>query len=83
MEKLVTTETGAPSPAAGIVPASLALVIPTLHEAANIRSVLERIGTSLAPLGVPYELIVVDDDSQDGTENIVRGISAKDGRVRL
>jgi dolichol-phosphate mannosyltransferase len=84
MEKVITTETGAPSTAASShASARLALVIPTLHEAANIRSLLERIGASLDPLGMPYELIVVDDDSQDGTENIVRGISAKDARVRL
>jgi dolichol-phosphate mannosyltransferase len=84
MEKVLTTETGASSTASGShAPARLALVIPTLHEAANIRSVLQRIGASLDPLGVPYELIVVDDDSQDGTENIVRGMSAEDARVRL
>jgi dolichol-phosphate mannosyltransferase len=84
MEKAAPTETGSPATAAGShAPARLTLVIPTLHEAANIRTVLERIGASLDPLGVPYELIVVDDDSRDGTENIVRGISAKDARVRL
>src|SRR5690348_2484272 len=84
MEKVITTETGAPSAAAGSpAPACLALVIPTLHEAANIRTVLERISASLDPMGLPYELIVVDDDSQDGTESIVRGISARDARVRL
>jgi dolichol-phosphate mannosyltransferase len=65
------------------VPASLALVIPTLHEAANIGAVLERLRGSLDPLGVPYELIVVDDDSQDGTEGIVSQIGARDARVRL
>ena len=84
MEKTPTTGTGASSAVSGgPAPAQLALVIPTLHEGANIRSVLERVGASLAPLGVPYELIVVDDDSQDGTENIVRGISAQDERVHL
>jgi len=83
MEK-VLTETGAPPAASGShAPGSLALVVPTLHEAANIGRVLERVRASLDPLGVPYELIVVDDDSQDGTENIVKQLSAQDGRVRL
>jgi dolichol-phosphate mannosyltransferase len=83
MEK-VLTETGAPPAASGShAPASLALVVPTLHEAANIGRVLERVRASLDPLGVPYELIVVDDDSQDGTENIVQQVSGQDGRVRL
>ena len=53
---------GVPLPAA-----KLALVVPTLHEVANIEKVLQRIRTSLDPLGIPYELIVVDDDSGDGT----------------
>jgi dolichol-phosphate mannosyltransferase len=84
MEKVSTTETGAPAaPSARNASARLAVVIPTLHEAANIRSVLDRARASLDPLGVPYELIVVDDDSGDGTENIVRGVSAQDARVRL
>ena len=84
MGKVITTDTGATSAVPGSpAPARLALVIPTLHEAANIRTVVERIGASLDPLGLPYELIVVDDDSRDGTESIVRGISAQDARVRL
>ncbi|HLK31495.1 MAG TPA: polyprenol monophosphomannose synthase [Terriglobales bacterium] len=63
--------------------AKLAVVIPTLHEAANIPLLLERVRASLDHLAIPYELIVVDDDSRDGTEGIVREISARDGRVRL
>jgi dolichol-phosphate mannosyltransferase len=61
----------------------LALVIPTLHEAANIRIVLERIRESLDPLGISYELIVVDDDSGDGTEAIVQEMAETDHRLRF
>jgi dolichol-phosphate mannosyltransferase len=61
----------------------LAIVIPTLHEAANIKIVLERLRESLDPLHIPYELIVVDDDSRDGIDEIVHGISRSDPRVRL
>ena len=63
--------------------AKLALVVPTLCEAANVRTVLERVRDSLDPLGIPYELIVVDDDSRDGTIDIVEQMSQSDPRVKL
>jgi dolichol-phosphate mannosyltransferase len=63
--------------------ATLALVIPTLREADNIHGLLDRLRSVLDPLNVPYELLVVDDDSHDGTEEIVTAISQQDPRVRL
>jgi dolichol-phosphate mannosyltransferase len=63
--------------------AKLALVLPTLHEAGNIQAVLQRVRSSLDPLGILYEVIVVDDDSQDGTAEMVHAISQSDPRVRL
>jgi dolichol-phosphate mannosyltransferase len=61
----------------------LAIVIPTLCEADNIRELLERIQCSFDPLGVMYESIVVDDDSGDGIESLVKELSDKDPRIRL
>lgn len=61
----------------------LALAIPTLREAENIRSVLDHVRSVLDPVGIRYEVIVVDDDSRDGTEEIVSSISREDPRVRL
>lgn len=61
----------------------LALVIPTLREAENIRGVLDHVRSVLDPTKVPYEILVVDDDSRDGTEAIVSEVSVQDPRVRL
>ena len=61
----------------------LALVIPTLCEAENIGRMLDRVRSVLDPLHVPYEILVVDDDSSDGTGAIVSRIACEDPRVRL
>src|SRR3977135_3798916 len=65
------------------VVAKLAIVIPTLREAENIRIVLNRIREALDPLGFPYELLVVDDNSRDGIDTIVQEVAKADSRVRL
>src|ERR1017187_9067742 len=64
-------------------PLKLAMVIPTLNEAGNMPALLSRLRTALDPAGIDYELIVVDDDSEDGTAEIVRDLAKQDSRVRV
>jgi len=61
----------------------LALVIPTLCEAGNIGGLLLHVRSILDPLNIPYEILVVDDDSSDGTADVVSAIARDDQRVRL
>jgi len=61
----------------------VALVIPTLREAGNIVALLSRIRLSLDPLNFPYEILVVDDSSGDGTAELVEAEARRDERVRL
>lgn len=61
----------------------LALVIPTLCEAENIGGLLRHIRSIIDPLKIAYEILVVDDDSRDGTAEVVSAIAAEDPRVRL
>ncbi len=61
----------------------LALVIPTLCEAENIGGLLQNVQSVLNPLGIRYEILVVDDDSNDGTGDVVAAIANHDPRVRL
>lgn len=59
------------------------MVIPTLREAENLRGLLGHVRAVLDPLAIPYEILVVDDDSGDGTEEIVSALTLEDPRVRL
>jgi len=61
----------------------LALVIPTFREAENIGALLGQVRTALDSAGIRYEILVVDDDSRDGTAEVVDAIAREDSRVRL
>jgi dolichol-phosphate mannosyltransferase len=65
------------------VPEKLALVIPTLDEAENISGLLDHVRTVLSQIGIPFEILVVDDDSRDGTGGLVSAIAKRDPRIRL
>jgi dolichol-phosphate mannosyltransferase len=62
-------------------PLELAVVIPTLNERDNIEPLIARLEPVLARVG--WEVIFVDDDSSDGTAELVRRISLNDPRVRV
>jgi dolichol-phosphate mannosyltransferase len=58
----------------------ISIVIPTFNEIANIAEVIRRISRALAE--VSWEVIVVDDDSPDGTAALVKKIARRDPRIR-
>lgn len=58
----------------------VSVVLPTYDEAGNIGPLMEGI---LAALGPGVEIIVVDDDSPDGTSQVVRDFMAGHPQVRL
>ena len=53
----------------------LSLVIPTFNEAGNIGSLIKRIDNSLRKSKINYEIIVVDDHSNDDTNKIVNSLT--------
>jgi dolichol-phosphate mannosyltransferase len=59
------------------------LVIPTLNEAENIPVLLDRIHAVMEPIAIDYEIIVVDDDSTDGTADVAKDCASHDRRVRV
>jgi dolichol-phosphate mannosyltransferase len=54
-------------------------VIPTYNEAENLPEVLPRVCGALARADFPFEVLVVDDDSPDGSAEVVERLSARDG----
>lgn len=57
--------------------ASVSVVIPVHNEAESIACLLEKVSTVLKTLGRPWEIIVVDDGSTDGTLKQVAGAEVK------
>jgi dolichol-phosphate mannosyltransferase len=67
-----------PSQAVGLP--QLSVVIPTFNERDNVTTLFRRLEKTLA--GIPFEAIFVDDNSPDGTWQVLRALSREDGRVR-
>ncbi|MCU1325816.1 MAG: Dolichol monophosphate mannose synthase [Bryobacterales bacterium] len=59
----------------------LAVVAPTYNEAENVRPLLDVLEVAL--VGIDFEVIFVDDDSPDGTADVVRSISQRSPHVRI
>jgi dolichol-phosphate mannosyltransferase len=59
----------------------LAVVIPTFNERENIRPLVARLEAALN--GIRWEAIFVDDDSPDGTADLVRQLAREKPHVRV
>ncbi len=58
----------------------LAVVLPTYNERKNIATMIARLDAALA--GIAWEVVIVDDNSPDGTSDEARRLSLTDPRVR-
>jgi dolichol-phosphate mannosyltransferase len=58
----------------------LSVIVPTFNERDNVTTLFRRLEAALA--GTAFEVIFVDDNSPDGTWEVVRALARGDSRVR-
>ena len=56
---------------------AVSIVVPTLREAANLRPLAQRIAEALAETGIEWELLLLDDDSDDGSAEVAAELSRR------
>ncbi|HOW64350.1 MAG TPA: glycosyltransferase family 2 protein [Candidatus Paceibacterota bacterium] len=61
----------------------LSLVIPCYNEAGNLDALLAAIGATMNTLGLPYEVILTDDCSTDGSWDLLKRHAERDRRIRI
>jgi len=68
----------------GLAPVTLdlAIILPTFNERGNLGPLVDRIDRAIGRAAV-WEVIIVDDDSKDGTANEARALALSDPRVRV
>lgn len=61
----------------------ISIVIPLFNEQENVDEAYNQVKDSMSKIGVPYEIIFVDDGSRDGTLSLLKGISSADKSVKV
>ena len=67
MTNVATGEAAKAAPVAGLEDMALSVVIPAYNEEGAVRATVEDVRKALEPTGIDYEIIVVDDGSEDNT----------------
>jgi len=58
----------------------LSIIIPTYNERENIKPLIDAVGSALS--GIDWEIVFVDDDSQDKTADLIKEISKDNNKIR-
>lgn len=61
---------------------TFSIIAPIFNEAESIPELYRRVSAVMDRTNEPWELILVDDGSQDGSTDLIRGLASRDSRVR-
>jgi glycosyltransferase involved in cell wall biosynthesis len=61
----------------------LSVVVPVYNEAENVGPLAQELQSALAPLGEQFEVIMVDDGSNDGTPEVLRRLYQQKGWLKV
>lgn len=65
------------------VPPEVSVIVPVYNEVSNLQPLVERILETLRPTGRSFELILIDDGSTDGSEDVLRDLKADIPELRV
>jgi dolichol-phosphate mannosyltransferase len=65
-----------------VPPLKLSVIIPAHNEEGGIAATVDGIVQALGQASVPYEVLVVEDHSSDGTAAVLEGLAARNAGVR-
>ncbi|NWG47208.1 MAG: glycosyltransferase family 2 protein [Alphaproteobacteria bacterium] len=77
VDVIEATRPGAAQRTVNVEGQALSVVVPAFNEEGAVRNTIQDIEAALKPLGIPFEIIVVDDGSTDATAAEARRTSAR------
>ena len=60
----------------------ISAVVPAYNEAESLPELTRELAAALDGMGLPWEILYVDDGSRDGTDKVIESLCAADPRVR-
>jgi len=61
----------------------ISVVIPCRNEEGNIEAMAAAVIAEIEPFNIPFDVIFIDNESQDRTVELAKGLCASDPRIRL
>jgi glycosyltransferase involved in cell wall biosynthesis len=61
----------------------VSIVVPVFNNESTLDELIDRIVAALEPLGVPFEMVMIDDGSRDGSLGLLLRRAAADPRLRV